>query len=170
MGQNPRGGHLLKAVTKGGVAAYGLAILVILMDQVAKHWIVYDFDLPTRMTSPVIGPFHLTMVWNQGVSFGMLKAGHDLARWALTAFAVAAAIAMAAWARKAERPLMAVGLGLMIGGAIGNAIDRARYGAVVDFLDFTRLFFPWIFNIADSALTVGVILLLLDSLRKDAAA
>lgn len=160
----------MKAFTKGGVAAYGLAILVVALDQISKQWILYDFDLPTRLTSEVVGPFHVTMVWNQGVSFGMLRAGHDLARWALTVFAVAAAVALAVWARRATRPMMVAGLGLMIGGALGNAIDRARFGAVVDFLDFTRLYFPWVFNIADSALTVGVILLLLDSLRKDAAA
>ena len=63
---------------------------------------------------------------------------------------------------------MGVGLGLVIGGAIGNAIDRARFGAVVDFIDVTKLgFFPWVFNIADSAITIGVICLLLDSARKD---
>ena len=163
------GGHLLNAVSKGGWSAYALAILVIVLDQVSKQWILMDFDLPARLTAPVFGPFHLTMVWNQGVSFGMLRANHDLARWGLTAFAVIAAIAIAVWARRAERRLVVVGLGLMIGGALGNAIDRARFGAVVDFLDFTRLFFPWIFNIADSALTIGVICLLLDSLRKEPA-
>ena len=59
-------------------------------------------------------------------------------------------------------------LGLVMGGAIGNAIDRARFGAVVDFIDVSRLYFPWVFNIADAAITIGVILLLLDSLRRDA--
>jgi signal peptidase II len=63
------------------------------------------------------------------------------------------------------RPLLATALGLVIGGAIGNLIDRVRFGAVADFLDFSRLYFPWVFNVADSAITIGVLLLILDSLR-----
>ena len=81
------------------------------------------------------------------------------------------AVVLAFWVRKAQRPLLGVGLGLVIGGAVGNAIDRIRFGAVVDFLDFQRLgFFPWVFNVADSAITVGVVFLLLDSMRKESAA
>jgi signal peptidase II len=158
------------AVSRQGLMAYAIAAAVIVADQIAKQWILYGFDLPTRLTAPVAGPFHLTMVWNQGVSFGLLRADQDLMRWALAAFSLIVAVTLAVWARRPARTLMGLGLGLVIGGAIGNAIDRVRFGAVVDFLDFTRLFFPWIFNVADSAITVGVICLLLDSMRKDAAA
>jgi signal peptidase II len=71
--------------------------------------------------------------------------------------------------RRADRPLFATALGLFIGGALGNnLIDRARIGEVVDFLDFSGLYFPWVFNVADSAITVGVMLLLLDSFKPTA--
>ena len=133
-----------------------------------KAWILYGLNLPLRLSVEVLGPLRLTMVWNEGVSFGFLQARHDLARWGLTAFALLVALALAAWARKADRRLLGVSLGLIIGGAVGNAIDRARFGAVVDFVDVSALgFFPWVFNIADSAITIGVILMLLESFRRE---
>ena len=162
---------MLKSISKLGWTAYGLAALVILVDQLSKHWILYVYDLPSRISTPIAGPFSLTMVWNRGVSFGLFRADADLVRWILTIFSIAVAIALSIWVRKADRPMLSVGLGLVIGGAIGNAIDRIRFGAVVDFLDFQRLgFFPWVFNVADSAITIGVVFLLLDSLRKESAA
>lgn len=161
----------MKAVTKLGWTAYALAAFVIVADQLSKHWILFVYDLPARFSVPIAGPFSLTMVWNRGVSFGLFRADADLIRWLLAAFSIIVAIVLAVWARKAERPFMAVGLGLVIGGALGNVIDRIRFGAVADFLDFQRLgFFPWVFNVADSAITVGVVFLLLDSMRKESAA
>ena len=161
---------MLKSISKLGWTAYGLAALVILVDQLSKYWILYVYDLPSRISTPIAGPFSLTMVWNRGVSFGLFRADADLVRWILTLFSICVAIALAIWVRKAHRPLLGVGLGLVIGGAIGNAIDRIRFGAVVDFLDFQRLgFFPWVFNVADSAITIGVVFLLLDSMRKESA-
>jgi signal peptidase II len=115
----------------------------------------------------VLGPLKLTMVWNEGVSFGFLQATHDLARWGLTVFALGVALALSIWASRADRRLLGLALGLIIGGAVGNAIDRARFGAVVDFIDVSAIgFFPWVFNLADSAITIGVILMLADSFRK----
>lgn len=148
-------------------AAYGLAAAVVAVDQATKAWILHGLDLPARGTVPVLGPLHFSMAWNEGVSFGLLQARHDLARWALVGFSLAVVAVLAAWARKAQRRAFALGLGLVIGGAVGNAIDRARFGAVVDFVDVQRLlpFFPWIFNVADSAITIGVVLLLVDSVR-----
>ncbi|MFN3520899.1 MAG: signal peptidase II [Phenylobacterium sp.] len=154
-------------ISRLGWAAYGLAASIVAVDQAVKFWVLYVFDLPARLSVPVAGPFSLTMVMNKGVSFGLLRADQDLGRWALSAFSLVVAAALAVWARNAERRLTAVSLGLIIGGAIGNAIDRIRFGAVVDFLDFSRLMFPWVFNVADSAITVGVVLLLLDSLTGD---
>jgi len=158
----------MSGVSKLGWQAYGLAALVIVLDQISKYWILSVVKLPEVLSVKVAGPFYLSMVWNEGVSFGLFRAQHDLVRWALVAFSVIVAILLANWARKADRPFSAIGLGLVIGGAIGNAIDRARFGAVVDFIDVSRLWFPWIFNVADSAITVGVIMLLLDSLRREA--
>jgi signal peptidase II len=161
----------MKAVTKLGWTAYALAVFVIVADQLSKHWILFVYDLPARFSVPIAGPFSLTMVWNRGVSFGLFRADADLIRWMLAAFSIIVAIVLAVWVRRAERPFMAVGLGLVIGGALGNVIDRIRFGAVADFLDFQRLgFFPWVFNVADSAITIGVVFLLLDSMRKESAA
>lgn len=155
-------------MTPVGRLAFGLAAAVLVIDQAVKAWILQGLDLPARISVQVLGPLRLSMVWNEGVSFGFLQARHDLARWGLTAFALVVAMALAAWARRAERRLLGVALGLIIGGAIGNAIDRARFGAVVDFIDVSALgVFPWVFNVADSAITIGVLLMLLDSFRKD---
>jgi len=157
----------VQRVTKLGWTAYALALGVVALDQAVKAWVLYGFNLPARLTVPIFGPFSLTMVWNRGVSFGLMTANQDLARWALVAFSVIVAAALAWWARTADRKIMGLSLGLIIGGAIGNAIDRARFGAVVDFLDFSRMMFPWVFNVADTAITVGVVLLLVDSVLSE---
>jgi signal peptidase II len=150
-------------VTPLGLAAYGLAAAVIVLDQLSKFWILNVFDLPAKGQVPVTPFFNLTMVWNRGVSFGLLRAEADLARWGLAVFSLVVAVALAVWARNLTRKLPALALGLVIGGALGNLVDRVRFGAVADFLDFSGLMFPWVFNIADSGITIGVALLLLDS-------
>jgi signal peptidase II len=153
-------------VTAWGVRAYGIAAAVVVLDQLSKWWILSILRLPERASVEVLWPLQFTRIWNQGVSFGLLQAQQDLVRWGLVAFSLAVAALLAAWARTQTRWLPALGLALIMGGAVGNAIDRARFGAVVDFIDVQRIgFFPWIFNVADSGITVGVILLLLDSLR-----
>jgi signal peptidase II len=157
----------MRRLNPPGVFAYLLALAVVALDQASKLWILRVFDLPEKASVPIAGPFHLTMVWNRGVSFGLLRADVDLARWALAAFSIVVAAFLAVWARGATRRTTAVALGLVIGGALGNVIDRIRFGAVADFLDFSRLFFPWIFNVADAAITCGVALLLLDMLLQD---
>ncbi|RAK57615.1 signal peptidase II [Phenylobacterium deserti] len=158
----------MKGVTRHGVLAFVLAAVVLILDQVSKFWILEVIHLPERPSLPVAGPLQFSFVWNQGVSFGMLQGQHEAVRWALVIFSVVVAIVLSTWAARSDRRLSAWGLGLIIGGAIGNAIDRARFGAVVDFIDVQQIgFFPWIFNIADSGITVGVILLLIDSLRRE---
>ena len=152
-----------KGVTRFGWMAYGVAAAVIVVDQISKFWVVDVFLLPIRSPAPILPFFSLSMVWNRGVSFGLLRADVDLARWGLAAFALAVAAALAFWVRKAEQALIGLALGLIIGGALGNLIDRVRLGAVVDFLDFSGLYFPWVFNVADCGVSVGVALVLLDS-------
>lgn len=153
-------------ITKNGWTAYAIALVVIALDQLSKYWILAVLRLPEQASHEVFWPLQFTRIWNEGVSFGLLQAQHDVVRWGLVVFSLGVAALLSAWARSQPRLLPALGLGLVIGGAIGNAIDRARFGAVVDFIDVQRLgFFPWIFNIADSGITIGVILLLLDSLR-----
>ncbi|MGQ2989734.1 MAG: signal peptidase II [Brevundimonas sp.] len=153
-------------------AAYGLALAVIVFDQLTKVWMLDGFQLRDVGRVLVADPlFNLTYVENTGVSFGLFGGG--AARWALSVFSVVVAGALAWWATKADRRLLIAAIGLVMGGAIGNAIDRIRFGYVVDFLDFSGTgVFPWVFNVADSAITVGVILLILDSVlseRKAAA-
>ena len=152
------------AFTRLGRFALVLAAAVIVLDQLSKFWVLEVFRLPERGSVEVLPFFYLSMVWNRGVSFGLLQADADLARWGLALFSAAVAVVLALWARRVTRPLLALALGLVIGGAIGNLIDRVRFGEVADFLDFSRLYFPWVFNVADSAITVGVILLIADSL------
>ncbi|MGI4819195.1 MULTISPECIES: signal peptidase II [unclassified Brevundimonas] len=156
-------------LSRYALGAYVLALVVIVLDQITKAMVLSAIDAPVALIpdgyriADVLPPmFNLTYVLNTGVSFGMFGGGE--ARWILSIFSVVVAVALAVWARKADRPLLAAAIGLVIGGAVGNVIDRIRFGGVVDFLDFSGTgVFPWIFNIADSGITVGVALLILDS-------
>lgn len=150
------------------VVAYGSALLVIVVDQLTKLWILSGLDMRLGQTIEISPVFDLTYTLNTGISFGMLSGGG--ARWALTVFSIVVAGALAWWARKSTRRLFALSLGLIMGGALGNVIDRIRVGAVVDFLDFSGLMFPFIFNVADAAISVGVALLVLDSFLHERAA
>jgi signal peptidase II len=84
-------------------------------------------------------------------------------RWALVAFSLIVAGALGLWVRRAEKRFTGLALGLIIGGALGNAVDRIRDGVVVDFLDVTALRFPWVFNVADSGVSIGAVLLVWDT-------
>ena len=160
----------MTSITKLGWTALVLALAVVVIDQATKAWILNGLNLPLRVSVQLGGPFYLTMVWNPGVSFvgGFLQAHKEAVRWLLCAFSIVVSALLIGWVRKAERPLFAIAIGLVIGGAIGNVIDRIRFGAVADFIDVSRLlYFPWIFNVADSAITIGICLLLVDMLRQD---
>jgi len=159
------------AISRIGWTAYMIALVVLIMDQATKSWIMEVLRLPEYGTQAVFGPLQFTRIWNRGVSFGLFQAGHDLIRWGMVAFNLGVALLLISWVRKGQlRILAAIGYGMLIGGAIGNAIDRAIFGAVIDFVDVSRLgFFPWIFNVADAGITVGVMLFLLDSFRGEPA-
>jgi len=157
----------MKGVSRPGWMALILAALVIVVDQATKYWILAILKLEEGQSIEIVGPLRLTGVWNRGVSFGLLRADHDLVRWVFVAFSLAVAIVLAGWVRKTERPLFATALGFLMGGAIGNAIDRVRFGAVTDFVDVSQLHFPWVFNVADAAINVGIACLLLDMLLQD---
>ena len=150
-------------INRLGWTAYAIAIVTIVLDQISKAWILAALGTAPGASQPVAGPLYLTLVHNYGMSFGLFR-GSELSRWLLTIFSAAVVIGLAVWARKAARPLLAGGLGLIIGGAFGNnLIDRIRFGYVVDFIDVSRLNFPWVFNVADSGINIGVALLLIDS-------
>jgi len=152
--------------TSQGPTAYALALAVLLADQLSKMWFLAK-GFAESQSEHVFGPFSLTMVWNRGVSFGLFRGEAEWVRWVLTAFSFVVAIVIAVWARKVQRPLLGWSFGLIMGGAVGNMIDRIRFGAVADFLDFQALMFPWVFNVADSAISVGVVLLLIDTWKSD---
>jgi signal peptidase II len=153
----------MTAVTRQGRVAFTLAAGLIAIDQATKAWAI---GLPELVSHDVVWPLRWTRIWNEGVSFGLLQAEHDLVRWGLFAFSVIVGAVLANWARTQTRLFPAVALGLIVAGAFGNAIDRAIHGAVIDFVDVSQIgFFPFIFNVADSAITIGVILLIWDSFK-----
>lgn len=138
-----------------------LAAIVLILDQISKYWVLEVIHLPLRGGIDVWPFFRLTFVGNVGVSMGMLQADSDLARWLLTFATAGIAVAVALWLRREKHPVDVAALGLVLGGAIGNIIDRARFGYVVDFLHFFWGEYSfWVFNLADAAITLGVMLLL----------
>lgn len=150
---------------KSALQAYLVTAGWVVLDLLTKAWVLMGLRLQLYVPRPVIpGLFNLTLVHNEGVSFGLLKANADLSRWALVLFSLVVAGALAVWARRVEKPLTRLAIALVMGGAIGNAVDRAIMGHVTDFLDFSGLHFPWVFNVADSGITVGVIVLLAEGL------
>ncbi len=142
-----------------------LAALVIVLDQLTKWWMISSVMTPPQII-PLTSFFNLVLFHNRGVSFGMFSSAPNWLPWALVLFAVLISVALLIWLWRTEDRLLAAALGLVIGGALGNVIDRIRFGAVVDFLDFHVSEYHWpAFNVADSAITVGVGLLLLDALK-----
>ncbi len=141
-----------------------LAVVVTVLDQISKLWIVYSVMAPPRIIE-VTPFFNIVMVWNRGVSFGLLSDGAFWVQYAVGALAIVICVVFAVWLVRATSRMVATGLGLVIGGAAGNFIDRALHGAVADFLDFHAFGYHWpAFNIADAAITVGAAALLLDGL------
>ena len=144
-----------------------LVIVTLIADQASKQFLL-GYLIKVGVVVPVIdGFFRLVIVWNRGVSFGLLGGDGEgaLPPWVLSAVAVAVCVGLFLWLRRTDRVLTGWGIGLVMGGAIGNVIDRARWGAVFDFADFHIGHWHWpAFNVADSAIVVGVALMLIDSL------
>ena len=153
-------------ISRIAFAAYGIALLVIVLDQLSKAYILDGLSLREIGRVAVFPPvFNVSYVENSGVSFGLFGGGS--ARWLLSVFSVVVAGALAWWATKADRRLLIAAIGLVIGGAVGNVIDRMLHGYVIDFLDFhyRGWHFP-AFNVADSAITIGAVGLILDELLR----
>jgi signal peptidase II len=152
-------------MTRRNLAGLLLAAAIFVADQASKVWIMGLLGTrapPDFARIEISGVFDLTMVWNYGVSFGFLRADSNLERWLLVGLSGVIATGFAVWMMRAQRRLTIVALAIVIGGALGNMIDRIRFGAVADFFDFSGLFFPYVFNVADAAITIGAILLALD--------
>lgn len=155
-----------RRVTRNRLTTLGVCagVLVLAADQVSKWWILHGIDLPAVRQIVLLPVLNLTMVWNRGVTFGLLNGAGSWGYLALAAVALAVVIALGVWLRRAESAVVAVALGAIAGGAIGNVIDRLRFGAVVDFIDAHIGDWHWyVFNLADSAIVCGVIALVLES-------
>jgi signal peptidase II len=156
--------HLTSPLRSGAIAA----IVTLALDQASKLWLLFVFDIGHRGTVKVTPFFDLVLAWNIGISFGWFQNDSQAAQIALMVIKAAAVIALAIWMARSRTVMATVALGLIIGGAIGNAIDRFVYGAVVDFALFHLQIggkpFNWyVFNLADVAIVAGVAALLYDS-------
>jgi signal peptidase II len=162
--------------TWGRLSAFGLTVAAItcLIDQAAKLWLLFGFDLAGRPPIAVTPFVDLLLVWNTGISYGLFPQDGPTGPWVLLAVKVAAVIFLWVWLARAASRLTAVALGLIIGGALGNAIDRLHWPGVMDFVLFhietTGFSFRWyVFNLADVAIVAGVGGLLYESLWRGGA-
>jgi signal peptidase II len=164
--------YLRGPFTRDGVTA---ALLTALFDQALKLWLLYSFGLGKLGRVVILPFFDLVLVWNRGISYGWLAQDTALGMWMLLGFKAIVVVVLWAWLSRAESRLTAVSLGLIIGGAVGNAIDRLAHGAVVDFallhITTASFSFNWyVFNLADVAIVAGVAGLLYETLLGGRAA
>lgn len=151
--------------TRLGLAALAATFA---LDQASKVWLIQGYDLPMR--EPLaLGPFvTLTGVWNRGISYGLFQQHSELGRWLLAGLSVVAAVGLTIWLTRTHKRLLALALGLIAGGALGNAVDRVAYGAVFDFVHLHAGGYSWyVFNMADAAIVAGVVGLVYDSFAAD---
>jgi signal peptidase II len=145
---------------------FGIAAAIFFLDQLTKWIVTYPLDLQQRQVVELIGIFDLRWVENRGVSMGFLTADSDWGRWLLVLLTAAISTGVTIWLWRERRRDDAIALAFVLGGALGNIVDRIRYGYVVDFADlhFGELRPFLIFNVADAAITIGVLLLLFRAL------
>jgi signal peptidase II len=156
---------LVGPLTPLGAAA---AVLTALLDQALKLWLLFVFDLAGKAPVRLTPFFDLVLVWNTGISYGWFQQDGPLGQGALLGLKLVAVALLWIWLARSQDRLSALGLGLIIGGALGNAIDRLAYGAVADFALFhittaTWSFRWYVFNLADVAIVAGVAVLLYES-------
>jgi signal peptidase II len=138
-------------------------ILALAADQAHKYWMIQVYGIAERGRVEMTPFFDLVMIWNRGISYGLLQQDGITGRLLLMVFSVAAVTLLYLWMSNAASRLVAVSLGLIVGGALGNIADRIMHGAVADFFSFHYAGYYWyVFNIADVAITAGVIGLIID--------
>jgi signal peptidase II len=152
-----------------------IAAVVLALDQALKLWVLFGLELGRKGLVHVLPGFDLVLTWNTGISYGLFPQDGQTGRWVLVAIKIVAATLLTVWLGRTRDRLTAVALGLIIGGALGNAIDRVAYGAVADFVLLYVATAAWrfdwyVFNLADAAIVAGVIGLLYESLVQDRAA
>ena len=140
-----------------------IAIAIFIVDQIVKWWVIGPMNLKMAKEVEVVSFFSFTWVENRGISFGMFTAGSDTARWLLTGITAIIATGVAVWITREKQWGDQAALSLVLGGALGNIVDRARFGYVVDYADLHfGDFRPFlVFNIADAAISIGIVILLL---------
>ncbi len=159
---------MIGSMTRNRLTGLGLlaGLLVLACDQASKYWVLDGLRLQELGSLALLPVLNLTLVWNRGITFGLLTADALWGSLLLAAVALVVVVALAFWLRRAESRLVAVALGAIGGGAIGNVIDRLRYGAVVDFIHAHVAGWSWyVFNLADAAIVCGVAALVLDGVR-----
>lgn len=150
----------------GPLTTFGLTVaaLTTIIDQALKWWMLEVFDIEAKGTVAVTPFLDLVMVWNQGISYGLFQQDSTLGRVLLIGLVIAALVLMLFWLGRMTTSLSAAGVGLALGGGVGNLIDRLVHGAVADFFSFHAFGYYWyVFNIADAAIVAGVAGLLYDS-------
>src|SRR3569623_2409849 len=162
----------MSPLLRSGVIA---AVVTLIVDQASKHWLLHVFDIGHRGMVQVTLFFNLVLAWNTGISYGWLQNMGTTGQTLLMAGKAVAVVLLANWMARSQTRLAVLGLGLIIGGAIGNDIDRIAYGAVVDFALFHvavagKTYSRYVFNLADAAIVAGVGALLYDSLFASSAA
>ena len=144
-------------------AGWLAALIGLATDQASKIWLLFFANIEQNQPFEVLPFLDIIAVWNYGISYGLFQQDTDIGRWILLAITAAALVFLYLWLRRADSWSSALGLGLIIGGAIGNGIDRVAYGAVFDFASFHIQTFSWyIFNLADVWIVAGVVGLLYD--------
>jgi len=146
-----------------------VAILIFALDQGSKYLVVHALNLIEIGRIDVYPPFlNFVMAWNRGINFGLGASGADWVRWALIAVSLIISLAVIVWAARRQEFLFSIGAGCVVGGALGNVIDRVQYGAVADFLNMSccGINNPFVFNVADIAIFVGAALLIVLSGEK----
>ena len=143
--------------------AFVIAIAIFIVDQLVKWWVIGPLNLEAVRQVEVLPFFNFTWVENRGISFGLFTAGSDAARWLLTGVTAIIATGVAIWITREKQWGDQAALSLVLGGALGNIVDRARFGYVVDYADLHfGDFRPFlVFNIADAAISIGIVILLL---------
>jgi len=141
-----------------------VAIAILAADLATKLWVLYGLDLAFAGPIAVLPMLDLVLVWNRGISYGLLEQDTVAGRWLLVAVTAVATVALVGWMLRTRSRLTAASLGLVVGGAVGNGIDRIAYGAVVDFVYLHIGDFSWyVFNIADAAIVLGAAGLILEA-------
>jgi signal peptidase II len=168
----PRPGYLWG---RWSALGYTVAALACALDQASKLWLLYAFDLPARGAVRLAPFLDLALTWNTGISYGLFPQEGWVGQWVLLAIKAAVVVLLMVWLARARSWLTALALGLIIGGAVGNAVDRLHWHAVMDFvllhLTIGGDTYNWyVFNLADAAIVAGVAGLLYESLVGERAA